>query len=80
MAYIYNYSVDVDLDIEPKEFWDACNEDDKKELKDLVLDHFHLSDNREYEFERLADGIEAKELVRRTFEELEYKLKMRDFS
>ena len=85
MAYLYN--MDVDLDVDVREVWDASGDHEKEELKDLVLKHFDipmLNVNA-----TLADavivatkteGTEAKEYVKRVIEDLEYRLKMRDFS
>jgi hypothetical protein len=86
MARIYDVEVRDDIEIEVDEFWDACDSREKDALRDLVFDEYNLNpaDSRDaavFSFEgSLADGSEAKEYIRKVCADLEWRLKMRDFS
>ena len=59
MAYI---SVDTEVDIYPDDFFHACDEGEKEELRDLVMIHFripHLDKEKE-----LADAVIDHEIGR----------------
>jgi len=84
MAY-----VTVDTDIDLVEVFDGAHESEKCELRDRVCNYFGIPNYDDHSnlialvVEHLgdrADGLEARELIKRTLEELEYRLKMRDFS
>ena len=87
MAYLH-----IDADVDVNEFWDTCAESERDELRELVTEYYDIQDPAEDEItlseyaEKLArgmvgcDSIEARDFIKRTLEEMEYKLKMRDFS
>jgi len=81
--------IKTEVVISAEEYFDQCDESEKQDLKELVYEYFDvpfLDPNTsliDAVIEHLdidASGIEAEEYVRRTLEEMEYKLKMRDFS
>jgi len=83
------FTCDSDMHIDVDTFFEQCDEQDKKDLKELVFEHFDipqldttskLSDAVTEHLGVLASGLEAKDYVKRTIENMEYKLKMRDFS
>ena len=84
MPYI---NFDEDVLVHPDDFFNECSSDEREELKELVYDYFHINhllNSRtltDAVIDKVgADDLEAKDFIKRTIEEMEYKLKMRDFS
>jgi len=91
MAIIYKGEIQVDVSVD--EFWEWCNEMERKELKDLVIEHFELphlglelpldESIIEYMIETYGDGVmtaQAREFVKEQIKELVWKLEHRKFS
>lgn len=81
--------VTVDADVDVWDFWDDCSRSEKEELRDLVVEEFHLPthDSAPSALDSLMvilgdgeDTIEARDFVHKVAEEVAYRLKVRDFS
>jgi len=90
---IYDVHMEGDVEVDVREFFDACNSHEKDELKDLVTEEFDIDPLLHKTLAHAvtsyivtcvdgvsAEGVEAEDLIRRTCEELEWKLRNRDFS
>jgi len=86
MATIYDVSVTNDIDVSVEEFWGACRDKERDELRDLVVTEYKLDpvDSLDSAIIRsvgeLADGHEAKDYIRKVLADMVWKLKNRDFS
>ena len=86
MARIYDVESTSDIEVMVDEFWDAADSLEKDELKELVMNEYGLNSMDSLDgtiinyMGSLAQDNEAKEYIRRIAADLDWRLKIRDFS